>query len=162
MTRKKFSIAHLKKKKSAGEKITMITAYDCPTAQLLDEMEIDTILVGDSMGNVVLGYADTVPVTMDEMIHHTKMVRRGVTHGLLIGDMPFGSYQVCAEDAIRNGMRFMKEAGADAVKLEGGGPMIETVARMTRSGVPVVGHLGLTPQTAGLLGGYRVQGETAE
>ncbi len=162
MARKKIGIDALRRKKERGEKITMLTAYDFPSAQLLDELEIDTILVGDSLGNVVLGYKDTVPVTMDEMIHHTKAVRRGVETAMLIGDMPFGSFQLGPETAIANGVRFMKEAGADAVKLEGGGPMIEIVDRLTKAGVPVVGHLGLTPQTAGMLGGYRVQGETAD
>ncbi|MCL4235349.1 MAG: 3-methyl-2-oxobutanoate hydroxymethyltransferase [Deltaproteobacteria bacterium] len=162
MARKKIGIDALRRKKERGEKITMLTAYDFPSAQLLDELEIDTILVGDSLGNVVLGYKDTVPVTMDEMIHHTRAVRRGVETAMLIGDMPFGSFQLGPETAIANGVRFMKEAGADAVKLEGGGPMIEIVDRLTKAGVPVVGHLGLTPQTAGMLGGYRVQGETAD
>ncbi|MBZ0271785.1 3-methyl-2-oxobutanoate hydroxymethyltransferase [bacterium] len=160
--KKPIGIADLQKKKAEGKKITMLTAYDYPGAQLVDEAGIDTVLVGDSLANVVLGYRDTVPVTMDEMLHHVKAVRRGVQHALLIADMPFGSYNAGIGDAIKNATRFMKEAGADAVKLEGGGPMIDVVRAMVEAGIPVVGHLGLTPQTVGLLGGYRVQGNTAD
>ncbi|NLH50784.1 MAG: 3-methyl-2-oxobutanoate hydroxymethyltransferase [Myxococcales bacterium] len=162
MARKQFDLNSLRKRKRDGEKITMLTAYDCPTARLVDEAGVDVVLVGDSAANVVLGYDDTVPVTMDELLVLCRAVRRGVKHAMLVGDMPFGSYQVCPEDAIRNGMRFMKEAGCDAVKLEGGGRMIDTIRAMVEAGVPVVGHLGLTPQTASLVGGYRVQGRTAE
>ncbi|MCZ7582024.1 MAG: 3-methyl-2-oxobutanoate hydroxymethyltransferase [Deltaproteobacteria bacterium] len=162
MSKKKIGLATLAKKKRAGERITMLTAYDFPTAAIFDEADVDTILVGDSLSNVMLGYPDTVPVTMDEMLHHLRAVRRGVHHALLIGDMPFGSFNVSVEEAIRNGVRFMKEGGAEAVKVEGGGPVADTIRAMVRAGLPVVGHLGLTPQTAGMIGGYRVQGDTAE
>ncbi|MDY0000227.1 MAG: 3-methyl-2-oxobutanoate hydroxymethyltransferase [Polyangia bacterium] len=159
---KKVDLGSLKARKAAGEKHTMLTAYDFPFARLLDEAGIDSVLVGDSLGNVVLGYPDTRPVTMDEMLHHTRAVGRAVTSALLIGDMPFMSYNVTLEEALRNGGRFLKEAGADLVKLEGGGQVAGIVAAMVRAGIPVCGHLGLTPQTASQLGGYRVQGRTAE
>ncbi len=152
----------LKQMKQAGEPISMVTAYDAPTARIADAAGVDTVLVGDSVGNVVLGYADPLPVTMDEMIHHTKAVRRGLARALLIGDMPFMSYNVSPGQAIANGGRFLKEAGAGAVKIEGGGWVAETAAAMVQAGIPVVGHLGLTPQTASSLGGYKVQGRTAE
>lgn len=162
MDRKKVDIGCLKKMKRDGEKITMLTAYDYPTAALLDEAGIETILVGDSAANVVLGYPDTVPVTMDEMIVLTRAVTRAVKYAMVIGDMPFLSYQVSIEDAIRNAGRFLKEARTEAVKLEGGGRSIETIRALVQAGIPTVGHLGLTPQTASLIGGYRVQGRTAE
>lgn len=157
---KKITIDYLFEKKKRGEKITMLTAYDYPLARLADEAGIETILVGDSASNVVMGYPDTRPVSMDEMIHHTKMVTRAVKNALVIGDMPFMSYQISVEEALRNAARFIKEAGADAVKLEG--TFFETIRRLTQSGIPVVGHLGLTPQSASLLGGYVVQGKTCE
>jgi len=135
--------------------------YDYPFARLVDEAGIDLILVGDSVGNVVLGYPDTLPVTMDEMLHHTRAVSRGVSRGLVIGDMPFMSYNVTVPEAIVNAGRFVKEAGADLIKLEGGEAVVDTVAAIVRAGIPVCGHLGLTPQTATQLGGYRVQGRTA-
>ncbi|RME20027.1 MAG: 3-methyl-2-oxobutanoate hydroxymethyltransferase, partial [Deltaproteobacteria bacterium] len=138
------------------------TAYDAPTARLADAAEIDTVLVGDSVANVVLGYKDTLPVTMEQMLHHTAAVRRGLERAMLIADLPFLSYQANRAEAIRNAGRFLKEAGAEAVKLEGGGPMVGTVRALTEAGIPVVGHLGLTPQSATMLGGYRVQGTTAE
>jgi len=162
MKRTKVDIGYLMEKKRAGEKITMLTAYDFPTARLLDEAGIETILVGDSASNVVLGYADTVPVTLDELLVLVRAVRRGVKHAMLIGDMPFGSYNVSTEQAIANGVRFMKEGGCEAVKLEGGGTMIPKIKAMTEAGIPVVGHLGLTPQTASLIGGYKVQGNSAK
>jgi 3-methyl-2-oxobutanoate hydroxymethyltransferase len=162
MARKKIDLNYLRKKKADGEKITMLTAYDCPTARILDEAGVETILVGDSAANVVLGYEDTLPVTMDEMLVLIRAVRRGVKHAMLIGDMPFGSYNLSREQAIANGTRFIKEGGCDAVKLEGGGQMIGTIRAMVNAGIPVIGHLGLTPQTADFLGGYRVQGRTAE
>jgi 3-methyl-2-oxobutanoate hydroxymethyltransferase len=139
-----------------------VTAYDYPTARLVDEAGIDTVLVGDSAGNVVLGYPDTIPVTVEELLHHTRAVRRGLRRALLIGDMPFMSYNVSVEQAIANAGRFLKEASAEAVKVEGGGWVAKTVTAMVEAGIPVVGHLGLTPQTASMLGGYRVQGRTAE
>jgi len=162
MQRKKVDIGYLQARKKAGEKITMLTAYDYPMAKILDEAGVETILVGDSAANVVLGYPDTVPVTLDELLVLNKAVRRAVQYAMVIGDMPFGSYNVSTEQAVTNGVRFMKEAGCDAVKLEGGGVMIERIAAMTQAGIPVVGHLGLTPQTASMIGGYRVQGNTAD
>ena len=162
MERKKVTITDLKQKKRQGVKITMLTAYDYPTARLIDEAGIDTILVGDSLGMVVLGYDSTVPVTMDEMIHHAKAARRGTKYAFLIGDMPFMSYQVSKEEAVRNAGRFMKEAGCDAVKLEGGYESAEATEAIVNAGIPVLGHLGLTPQSISKLGGFRVQGKDAE
>ncbi|MBN2452883.1 MAG: 3-methyl-2-oxobutanoate hydroxymethyltransferase [Candidatus Omnitrophica bacterium] len=158
MDRKKVMIPDLIAKKRAGKKITMLTAYDYPTAKLADGAGIDCILVGDSLGMVVLGYDSTVPVTMDEMIHHSKAVRRGTKYAFLIGDMPFMSYQVSAEEAVRNAGRFMKEACCDAVKLEGGYEVLGVTKAIIDAGIPVLGHLGLTPQTVSKLGGYKVQG----
>jgi 3-methyl-2-oxobutanoate hydroxymethyltransferase len=162
MSRKKVTIAELQEKKQKNQKITMVTAYDYPTARILDQVEIDTILVGDSLGNVVLGYESTVPVTMEDMIHHCKAVVRGVKSGFIIGDMPFLSYQVSEEKAVENAGRFIKEAGCDAVKLEGGSDMARTVKAIVRAGIPVCAHIGLTPQTATMLSGYKVQGKDAE
>jgi len=161
MDKKKKNIAQIKEKKLKGEKITMLTAYDCPFASLLDEAQIDIILVGDSAANVVLGYQNTIPVTMDEMILLTRSVSRGVKEAIVIGDMPFGSYNTSIEDAIKNANRFIKEGGADAVKVEGGKSVVQTVKALVSAGIPVMGHLGLTPQTSGMLGGYRVQAKTA-
>lgn len=162
MDRTKITLSDLLNKKRDGKKITMLTAYDHPTAKLIDDAGIDSILVGDSLGMVALGYESTVPVTMDEMIHHAKAVRRGTKYAFLIGDMPFLSYQVSAEDAVRNAGRFMKEAGCDAVKLEGGIEVLDAVKAIVRAGIPVLGHLGLTPQTVSKLGGYKIQGKDAE
>ncbi|MBI5525622.1 MAG: 3-methyl-2-oxobutanoate hydroxymethyltransferase [Deltaproteobacteria bacterium] len=157
----RLDIGAIQAKKQRGEKITMLTAYDFPTARLLDEAGIDSILVGDSAGNVVLGYRDTIPVTMDEMVLLTKAVTRAVKRAFVIGDMPFMSFNVSVEKAIENAGRFVKEGGAQAVKIEGGTHVEDTVRAIVRAGIPVVGHIGLTPQTAGMLGGYRVQGRTA-
>lgn len=162
MEPRKIMIHDLWEKKRAHRKITMLTAYDYPTARIIDESGIDAILVGDSLGMVVLGYDSTVPVTMDEMIHHAKAVRRGTKSALLIGDMPFMSYQVSREEAIRNAGRFMKEALCDAVKLEGGDETIGITKSIIDAGIPVLGHLGLTPQTVSKLGGYKVQGKDRE
>ncbi|MFA6079598.1 MAG: 3-methyl-2-oxobutanoate hydroxymethyltransferase [Candidatus Omnitrophota bacterium] len=162
MERKKVTITDLQNKKRDGKKITMLTAYDYPTAKILDEAGIDSLLVGDSLGMVVLGYDSTVPVTMDEMIHHSKAVRRGTRYAFLIGDMPFMSYQVSIEEAIRNAGRFMKEAGCDAVKLEGAEEVHGVTRAIVDAGIPVLGHIGLTPQTVSKLGGYKVQGKDAE
>lgn len=162
MERKKITIPDLQEKKRTGKKITMLTAYDYPIARLVDEAGIDCILVGDSLGMVVLGYESTVPVTMDEMIHHSKAVRRGTKYAFLIGDMPFMSYQISREEAVRNAGRFMKEAGCDAVKLEGGDEVLDVTKAIIDAGIPVLGHLGLTPQTISKLGGYRIQGKDAE
>ena len=140
----------------------MLTAYDASMARLLDQAGVDSLLVGDSLGMVVLGYDSTVPVTMEEMLHHARAVSRGTEHALVIGDMPFGSYQVSVEQAIANGTRFLKEAGCDCVKLEGGKEVCAAVQGLVRAGVPVMGHIGLTPQTAGQLGGFKVQGKTME
>lgn len=159
--RKKFTTLAMRQKKARRQPISMLTAYDYATAQALDRAGIDSILVGDSVGMVVLGYANTLPVTMDEMIHHSKAVARGAQHALLIGDMPFLSYQVCAEDAVRNAGRFLQEAGMDAVKLEGGRERIGAIEAIVAAGIPVMGHLGLTPQSVHALGGFRTQGKTA-
>lgn len=156
---KKLTVADIRAMKATGEKITVLTAYDASFARLLEQVGIDMLLVGDSLGNVVLGYDSTVPVTMDEMLHHAKAVRRGAPGSLVVGDMPFMSYQVSVAEAIHNAGRFMKEAGCDAVKLEGGLEVCQTVSALARAGIPVMGHIGLTPQTAGLLGGYKVQGK---
>ena len=145
------------KMKQAGEKISMLTAYDYPSAQWVEEAGIDTILVGDSLGMVVLGYDSTVPVTMEEMLHHTKAVRRGATKTFVVADMPFMSY-ASLDLALMNAGRLIKEGGADAVKLEGGLNVVSIVQALTRAGIPVVGHIGLTPQTANQLGGFKVQG----
>ncbi len=162
MERKKVTIADLMAKKESGRKITMLTAYDYPTAQMVDQAEIDTILVGDSLGMVVLGYTSTVPVSMEEMIHHTKPVTRGTTYAFVLGDMPFMSYQTGVERAIENAGRFMKEGECDAVKLEGGTEMAPVVKAIVTAGIPVCAHIGLTPQTATQLSGFKVQGKDAE
>ena len=161
MDRKKVTIPALHAKKRRGEPITMITAYDYPGALAVDEAGVDVILVGDSMGMVVLGYDSTVPVTMDEMIIHTAAVKRGTQYAHIVGDMPFLSYQADAREAIRNAGRFLKEGGADSVKLEGGTAMAPIVKAIVDAGIAVMGHIGLTPQSASKLGGYRVQGKTA-
>lgn len=161
MDRDKVTIAELHNKKREGRKITMLTAYDYPMARLVDEAGIDIILVGDSLGMVVLGYDSTLPVTMDDMIRHTQAVRRGTKAALLVGDMPYKSYEN-KKDAVSNATRFMKEAGCDAVKLEGGTESIEAAESILNAGIPVMGHLGLTPQSIEKFGGYKVQGKTAE
>ncbi|MBI4843751.1 MAG: 3-methyl-2-oxobutanoate hydroxymethyltransferase [Nitrospirae bacterium] len=149
-------------KKKSGKKITMLTAYDYPFARIVDEAGIDIILVGDSLGMVVQGLENTLPVTMDEMIYHTKMVSRGAQRAMVIGDMPFLSYQAGTADAVRNAGRFLKEAGASAVKIEGGSEVAEQIKAMTRSDIPVMAHIGLTPQSIHRMGGYKVQGKTEE
>ena len=162
MERKKVTIADLMQKKAEGQKITMMTAYDYPTAGLVDQAGIDTILVGDSLGMVMLGYDSTVPVTMDEMIHHCKAVSRGAKNSFIIGDMPFLSYQVSIEKAVENAGRFIKDASCDSVKLEGGSEMANVVKAIVTAGIPVCAHIGLTPQTATMLSGFKVQGKDAE
>jgi 3-methyl-2-oxobutanoate hydroxymethyltransferase len=156
--------ALLQRKSSAAnsQKIVCLTAYDYPTARLADEAGVDVILVGDSLGMVVLGYESTLPVTLEEMIHHTRAVRRGTRHALVVADMPFGSYHTDNADSLRNAVRFVKEAGAEAVKVEGGERRLELIARLTEAEIPVMGHVGLTPQSVNALGGYRVQGKTAD
>lgn len=156
------SINAIKEMKSKNEKIVMVTAYDYSTAKLVDEAGIPLILVGDSLGMVILGYDSTIPVTMDEMIHHTKAVVRGTKQAMVIGDMPFMTYQISSEDALRNAARFMQEGGAQAIKLEGGVTVSETVKRIVDCGIPVMGHIGLTPQSVHQFGGHRVQGKTPE
>jgi 3-methyl-2-oxobutanoate hydroxymethyltransferase len=160
-SRKKISTLAFRRKKAKGEPITMLTAYDYPTGLAIDSVGIDSILVGDSLGMVVLGYENTLPVTMDEMIHHCKAVARGARYALLIGDMPFMSYQVSIQDAVRNAGRFLQEGGMDAVKLEGGLERVPAVEAIVGTGIPVMGHIGLTPQSVHQLGGFRTQGKTA-
>ena len=143
-------------------KITCLTAYDYPTARLLDEAGVDILLVGDSLGMVVLGYDSTLPVTLDEMIHHTRAVRRGTRRALLVADMPFGSFHVSLDESVSNAVRLVKEAGAEAVKIEGGERRIELIARLVEAEIPVMGHVGLTPQSINALGGFHVQGKTTE
>ena len=156
----RLTITYIKEMKQRGEKIPMLTAYDYPTARLLDAAGIPLLLVGDSLGMVVLGYDSTVPVTMDDMLHHVKAVVRGSQRALVVGDMPFMSYQANADEALRNAGRFLKEGGCQTIKLEGGERVAETVRRIVESGIPVMGHIGLTPQSVNQLGGYKVQGKT--
>jgi 3-methyl-2-oxobutanoate hydroxymethyltransferase len=152
------SVHDLGELKRRGERFAMLTAYDYLTAQILDEAGVPVLLVGDSLGMVVLGHDSTVPVTMEDMIHHTRAVRRGARRALVVGDMPFMSYQASVEQGLRNAGRLLKEGSASAVKLEGAGPVVELTARLTGAGVPVMGHLGLTPQSVHQLGGFKVQG----
>lgn len=160
-SRKKVTTLTFRKKKERGEPITMLTAYDYPTAMAIDKAGIDSILVGDSLAMVVLGYENTLPVTMEDMLHHARAVARGAKTSLLIGDMPFMSYQVSVEDAVRNAGRFLQQANMDAVKLEGGRERADAVRAIVGAGIPVMGHLGLTPQSVNQLGGFRAQGKTA-
>jgi len=148
--------------KQKGKKIPMLTAYDYATAKLIDGVGVPLILVGDSLGMVILGYESTIPVTMDEMLHHTKAVVRGTEQALIIGDMPFMTYHASVSEALHNAARFIQEGGAQAVKLEGGETMAETVRRIVECGIPVMGHIGLTPQSVHQLGGFKVQGKTQE
>jgi len=159
--RRKVTIPILQRKKALGERISMLTAYDYPTAMALDAAGLDMILVGDSLAMVVLGYENTLPVTLEEMLHHCRAVGRGARRALLVGDMPFLSYQVSTEEAVRNAGRFLAEGGMDAVKLEGGRERAETVRRIVEAGIPVMGHIGLTPQSVHRLGGFRPQGRSA-
>ena len=159
--RKKVTTLTFRQKKERGEPITMLTAYDYPTAVAMDRAGIDSILVGDSLAMVVLGYENTLPVTMEEMLHHARAVSRGAKSALLVGDMPFMSYQVSAEEALRNAGRFLQQAGMDSVKLEGGRERADAVRTITGAGIPVMGHIGLTPQSVHQLGGFRAQGKTA-
>lgn len=157
-----FTVHDFLKKKREGKKITMLTAYDFPFARIVDEAGIDAILVGDSVSMVVQGLENTLPVTMDEMIYHAKMVARAVKNSMVIGDMPFLSYQVSIEDAIRNAGRFLKEGGASAVKIEGGAEIAEHIKAMIKSDIPVMAHIGLTPHSIHRMGGYKVQGRDEE
>jgi len=155
----KVTVPEIGKMKQRGEKITCLTAYDYSFARILDEAGIDILLVGDSVGCVIQGQVNTLAVTMDEMIYHTRAVARGRQHALLVGDMPFLSFQVSREQALLNAGRLLKEAGAEAVKLEGGVSVQETIAAMVRAGIPVMGHIGLTPQSVHRFGGYKIQGK---
>mgnify|MGYP001045094286 FL=1 len=159
--RKKTTLPSLFKKVAEGKPITWLTCYDYPTAYLQEQAGIDMILVGDSLGMTMLGYESTLPVTMDDMIRHSQAVRRGAPNVWLVGDMPYMSYQPSVESAIRNAGRFMAEAGCDCIKLEGGKEMADRIQGITHAGIPAVGHLGLTPQSASMLGGFRVQGKSA-
>ncbi|OGL41837.1 MAG: 3-methyl-2-oxobutanoate hydroxymethyltransferase [Candidatus Schekmanbacteria bacterium RIFCSPHIGHO2_02_FULL_38_11] len=160
MNKSKVTVPKIKKMKEEREKIVMLTAYDFPFSKLLDEAGIDIILVGDSLGNVILGYENTLPVTMEEMLHHTKAVARGRNNALLIADMPFMSYQLGPDQALLNASRFIKEAGAEGVKLEGGVAHKETIEKLVQCNIPVMGHIGLMPQSIHKIGGYKVQGKT--
>ncbi len=157
----KVNAPSLKTSKQRGERLVCLTAYDFPTARIVDEAGIDIILVGDSLGNVVLGYGNTVPVTLDEILIHLKAVRRAVQRALLVADMPYGSFHTGADDAVRNALRLVKEGGAEAVKLEGGHKRVQLVKRLVDEEIAVMGHIGLTPQSINKLGAYRVQGKTA-
>ena len=158
MTR--ITTADIREMKKRGQKIVMMTAYDCPTARLVDEAGADMILVGDTLGMVVLGYDSTLPVTMEDMVHHTKAAVRGSKHAMVVGDMPFMSYQTGWQDAMRNAARFLQETGCGAVKLEGGVRSSEAVKKLVEAGIPVMGHIGLTPQSVNQVGGFKVQGKT--
>jgi 3-methyl-2-oxobutanoate hydroxymethyltransferase len=158
----KITVPHILDRKLRGEKITCLTAYDYPTARLVDEAGIDLILVGDSLAEVVLGYGSTIPVTVDEILHHLRAVRRATHRALLIADLPFGAYHVDAGEALKNSIRFVKEGGAEAVKIEGGKRRAALIRRMVNAEIPVMGHVGLTPQSVHALGGHRVQGRTPE
>ena len=160
-SRKKVTTLSLRQKKERAEPISMLTAYDYPTALIMDQAGMDCILVGDSLGMVVLGYENTLPVTMEDMLHHCRAVSRGAKAALLIGDMPFMSYQTSVEEAVRNAGRFLQSGGMDAVKLEGGHERVEAIKAIVAAGIPVMGHLGLTPQSVNQLGGFRPQGKTA-
>lgn len=161
MNRKKVTILDIQKRKQNNVPITMLTAYDFAAAVLVDKADIDIMLVGDSLGMVMLGYPGTTQVTMDEMLHHCKAVAKGASAALLVGDMPFLSYQADVAEAVRNAGRFLKEAAMDCVKVEGGREIANTVRAIVRAGIPVMGHVGLTPQTVSQLGGFRIQGKTA-
>jgi len=158
----RITINQIKEMKQKGEKISMLTAYDYATAKIVDEVGIPLILVGDSLGMVVLGYESTIPVTIEEMLHHTKAVVRGARQALVIGDMPFMTYHLSVDDALKNAARFIQEAGAQAIKLEGGVTVAEKVKRIVECGIPVMGHIGLTPQSINQFGGFKIQGKTPE
>jgi len=158
--RPKTTVASLREKKQHHEPITCLTAYDYASARLVDEAGIDIVLVGDSLAMTMLGYENTLSVTMEEMLHHTRAVRRGVKHALLVADMPFGSYHATADEAVRNASRFVKEAGAEGVKIEGGEKRVDLIRRIIDAEIPVAGHIGLTPQSVNVMGGYKVQGKS--
>lgn len=154
--------SHAANSQFTSKKITCLTAYDYPTARLLDEAGVDVLLVGDSLSMVVLGYDSTLPISIEEMLHHTRAVRRGTKRALVVADMPYGSYHSDTAESVRNAVRFVKEAGAEAVKVEGGERRLELIARLTEAEIPVMGHVGLTPQSVNALGGFRVQGKTVD
>jgi 3-methyl-2-oxobutanoate hydroxymethyltransferase len=158
--RHKITVASLHEKKVHHEPITCLTAYDYPSARLVDEAGIDMVLVGDSLAQTMLGYENTLSVTVDEMLHHTRAARRGVKHAFLVADMPYGSYHLGVDEAVRNASRFIKEAGAEAVKVEGGEKRADMIRRIIDAEIPVTGHIGLTPQSVNVMGGYKVQGKT--
>ena len=158
--RHKITVASLHEKKVHHEPITCLTAYDYPSARLVDEAGIDMVLVGDSLAQTMLGYENTLSVTVDEMLHHTRAARRGVKHAFLVADMPYGSYHLGVDEAVRNAARFVKEAGAEAVKIEGGEKRADMIRRIIDAEIPVTGHIGLTPQSVNVMGGYKVQGKT--
>jgi 3-methyl-2-oxobutanoate hydroxymethyltransferase len=160
--RHKITVASLREKKAHHEPITCLTAYDYATARLVDEAAIDVILVGDSLAQTMLGYENTLSVTVDEMLHHTRAVRRGVKHAFLIADMPFGSFHVTVDEALQNAARFVKEGGAEAVKVEGGEKRADLIRRVIDAEIPVAGHIGLTPQSVNVMGGYKVQGKSLQ
>ena len=160
--RQKITVASLREKKAHREPITCLTAYDYATARLVDEAAIDVILVGDSLAQTMLGYENTLTVTVDEMLHHMRAVRRGVKHAFLIADMPFGSFHVTEDEALRNAARFVKEGGAEAVKMEGGAKRADLIRRVIDAEIPVAGHIGLTPQSVNVMGGYKVQGKSLQ
>lgn len=159
-TQKKITVSHFLKKKEKAEKIVAITAYDTPTARLAEECGVDLILVGDSMGNTILGYKNTLPVTLEQSLHHSAAARRGAELSFIVGDMPFMTYQISVEQALRNAARYLQESMLDAVKLEGGAKIAPTVERLVNAGVPVLGHIGLLPQSVLTSGGYKITGKT--
>jgi 3-methyl-2-oxobutanoate hydroxymethyltransferase len=158
--RQKITVASLREKKLQHQPITCLTAYDYASARLVDEASVDMVLVGDTLAMTILGHPDTLSVTVDEMLHHTRAARRGVKHGLFVGDMPYGSYHASPDDAVRNAVRFMKEAGAEVVKMEGGEKRADLIRRMIDAEIPMAGHIGLTPQSVNVMGGYKVQGKS--
>ncbi len=160
--REHITVTGLREKKELGERIVVVTAYDYPSARLADKAGVDVVLVGDTVGIMALGYDNTVPVTLDEMVHHVSSVRRGLKWALLLADLPFGTYESGSDEAIRSSVRLMKEGGAQAVKIEGGAWLASSVQRMTNAGIPVVGHVGLMPQSVNLLGGHKAQGREPE
>jgi len=158
--RHKITVASLREKKLQHQPITCLTAYDYASARLVDAADIDIVLVGDTLAMTILGHPDTLSVTVDEMLHHTRAARRGVKHALFVGDMPYGSYHANPDDAVRNAVRFMKEAGAEVVKMEGGEKRADLIRRLIDAEIPVAGHIGLTPQSVNVMGGYKVQGKS--
>lgn len=160
--RRRMTVPDFREFKKNGNNIVMVTAYDAPSARLVDRAGVDAVLVGDSVGTTVLGHSNVIPVTLEDIIHHVRAVSRGLKYALLIADLPFGSYQVSAEEAVRNAIRLLKEGGAHAVKLEGGAVVVETLRRLTKAGIPAMGHLGLTPQSIHQFGGHVAQGREPE